>query len=204
MTNTNKHWDDIYQTKTEQQLSWHQNHSTISLEWLLQIADKNDAIIDVGAGTSILADDLLNAGYRHLSLLEISAVAVQISKNRLKNHQYQPTFYQQNILDFNAKKTFKVWHDRAVFHFLTGEKEQKCYLQKLNQALEIGGYFLLATFSPQGPKTCSDLEIVRYDLDKITRLLGSNFQHVKTANEQHPHPNGSVQNFNYFLFKKLA
>lgn len=202
MTDTFKHWDKIYKSQKTTQVSWHQEHSTISLKWLLQIADKNDAIIDIGSGVSVLADNLLEAGFVHLSLLEISTTAMQISKDRLKNKPNQPIFYNENILDFATKQRFDVWHDRAVFHFLTNKKDQQTYRQKLNQYLKIGGYFLLATFSPQGPKFCSKLKVVQYNLDKIMQLLGENFQLIKTASEQHPHPNGEMQNFNYFLFMK--
>lgn len=204
MTNSFEHWNNIYKTKKLTNLSWHQNHSTISLKWLLQITNKNDTIIDIGSGVSTLVDNLLDAGFVNLSLLEISKTAIKTSKNRLKNKPCQPTFYQQNILDFTTKKKFDVWHDRAVFHFLIDKKDQETYLQKLNQYLKIGGYFILATFSPQGPKSCSNLEIVQYDLDKITRLLGLNFKLIKTTAEQHPNPNGGTQNFNYFLFTKSA
>jgi 2-polyprenyl-3-methyl-5-hydroxy-6-metoxy-1,4-benzoquinol methylase len=169
----------------------------------LAYTNKNANIIDVGSGVSILADNLLDEGYTHLSLLELSPTAIQTTQERLKSYSNRVNFYNENILDFQSNTQFDLWHDRAVFHFLTNEKDQQTYLNKLNQYLKPQGYFLLATFAPTGPKQCSDLNIVQYDTDKIVPLLGNNFTLIKTTSETHPHPNGSTQDFNYFLFQKL-
>ncbi|SMN11587.1 SAM-dependent methyltransferases [uncultured Candidatus Thioglobus sp.] len=195
-----KHWEAIYQNKKHKEISWHQTHSTISLDWILHYTDKNSAIIDVGSGVSVLADNLLEQGYDNLSLLELSPTAIQTVKARLKNDKV--TFYNQNILNFETDKRFNLWHDRAVFHFLTDEKDQQDYLSKLKQYLQKDGYFLLSTFALTGPKQCSALDIVQYDSDKITRLLGDDFKLLKTSHEKHPSPNGKTQDFNYFLLQK--
>jgi 2-polyprenyl-3-methyl-5-hydroxy-6-metoxy-1,4-benzoquinol methylase len=202
MTNMISHWDKVYQSKDHNQVSWHQTHSTISFEWILKHTQKNDSIIDVGSGVSILADNLLDEGYTHLSLLELSPTAIQTTKDRLKAHTSKVNFYNENILNFQSDTQFDLWHDRAVFHFLTNEKDQKTYLNKLDQYLKPQGYFLLATFAPTGPKQCSELDIVQYDKDKITQLLGDDFTLIQTTSETHPHPNGSTQDFNYFLLQK--
>jgi len=203
MTDTLSHWDKVYQSKDHTQVSWHQNHATLSFDWILAYTDKNANIIDVGSGVSILADNLLDEGYTHLSLLELSPTAIQATKERLKSYSNRVNFYNENILNFQSNSQFDLWHDRAVFHFLTDEKDQQTYLNKLNQYLEPQGYFLLATFAPTGPKQCSELDIVQYDKDKIVQLLGGGFALIKTTSETHPHPNGSTQDFNYFLFQKL-
>jgi 2-polyprenyl-3-methyl-5-hydroxy-6-metoxy-1,4-benzoquinol methylase len=169
----------------------------------LAYTDKNANIIDVGSGVSILADNLLDEGYTHLSLLELSLTAIQATKERLKSYSNRVNFYNENILDFETDTQYDLWHDRAVFHFLTDEQEQQTYIKKLNQYLKPKGFFVLATFAPTGPKQCSDLNIVQYDTDKIVPLLGNNFTLIKTTSETHPHPNGSTQDFNYFLFQKL-
>lgn len=202
MTDTRTHWDKVYITKNHDKISWHQAQATISLDWILDITNKDDAIIDVGSGVSVLADNLLAQGYQHLSLLEISPNAMQTMKQRLINYSNRVHFYNENILEFQTNIRFNLWHDRAVFHFLTDKKDQKIYIQKLKQHLKSGAYFLLATFSPTGPKRCSELNIVQYDVDKITQLLGSDFELLKTTSEIHPHPNGTTQNFNYFLLQK--
>ena len=202
MTNIRTHWDTIYTSKNHDKVSWYQAQATISLDWILDVTNKNNTIIDVGAGTSVLADNLLERDYQHLFLLEISSNAIQTMKNRLENYLHRVHFYNENVLMFQAEIQFDLWHDRAVFHFLTDKKDQKTYLEKLRQQLKSGGYFLLATFAPTGPKQCSELNIVQYDVDKITQLLGNDFKLIKTTSETHPHPNGTTQDFNYFLLQK--
>ncbi len=203
MTDTLSHWDKVYQDKDHTQVSWHQDHATISFDWILDCTQKNDAIIDVGAGVSILVDNLLDEGYNNISLLELSPTAIKTTRERLTNYSNKVSFYNENILDFHSDAQFDLWHDRAVFHFLTDKKDQKTYINKLDQYLKPYGYFLLATFAPTGPKECSELNIEQYDTDKITCLLGDGFSLIKTTAESHPHPNGSMQDFNYFLFQKL-
>lgn len=202
MSDEFSHWDHIYKNANLEKVSWHQQHSTISFNWIVESTKKQDAIVDIGSGVSILADNLLAAGFTDISLLELSTQALNTLKTRLKKSTDKLSFYNENILDFESNTTFKLWHDRAVFHFLTNPKDQQTYLQKLNQYLEKDGLFLLATFSPEGPTQCSELDIVQYDVKKITQLLGDRFNLLKTQSEAHPHPNGSVQHFNYFLFKK--
>ncbi|MCH9745399.1 MAG: class I SAM-dependent methyltransferase [Proteobacteria bacterium] len=196
------HWDKVYTTKKHSQVSWHQDHATISLDWIIEVIQPNDAIIDVGCGVSVLADNLLDKGFSDLSLLELSSIALKSTQKRLVSNLNKVSFYHQNILDFSTKKYFKLWHDRAVFHFLTDPNDQKTYIQKLNDYLQKDGFFLLATFALDGPKQCSELDIVQYDEKKISRLLSKNFKLIKTVTESHVKPNGGVQKFNYFLLQK--
>lgn len=202
MTDKFKHWDQVYQTKDHQQVSWHQAHATLSLDWILTHTQPNDVVIDVGCGVSILADELLDKGYQDLSLLELSTSALDTLKARLSKRANQPKFHNVNILEFESDQCYDLWHDRAVFHFLTNSDDRQIYLNKLKQYLNSGGYFLLATFAPDGPNECSELPTEQYDNTKISTLLGEEFQLIKSATEQHPHPNGSTQSFNYFLFQK--
>lgn len=202
MVDTRTHWDTIYKNKSHDETSWYQVHSAVSLDWILNVTNKNDVIIDVGAGVSVLTDNLLEQGYRNLSLLEISPSAIQTMKERLMDDSNRVHFYNEDILEFQIDTRFDLWHDRAVFHFLTDEKDQQIYIEKLKWHLKSGGYFLLATFTPTGPKRCSKLDIVQYDVNKVTQLLGNDFKLIKTTGETHPHPNGSTQDFNYFLLQK--
>jgi trans-aconitate methyltransferase len=198
------HWDQVYNNKAHAQLSWHQECSTLSYDWILEFTQPEDSIIDVGCGVSILADELLAKKYQQISLLELSDSALNTIKKRLKKEVTADIrFYHQDILEFNTSQTFKLWHDRAVFHFLTTEEEQLIYLKKLKQYLELGGYFLLATFAPDGPKKCSNLNTVQYNKDKISTFLGADFKCLRVKNEHHPHPNGTAQSFNYFLFQRI-
>jgi arsenite methyltransferase len=202
MTDSFSHWDKVYTTKKHDQVSWHQDHPTISLDWIMQYTHQSDAIIDIGCGVSLLADNLLGEGYSDLSLLELSKNAIEAIQKRLTPEKDKVSFYNQNILKFSSKKRFKLWHDRAVFHFLTDPDDQQIYIQKLDDYLQKDGFFLLATFSPDGPTQCSELEVVQYDEKKITQLLGQSFKLIKTTTESHPHPNGDTQEFNYFLLQK--
>lgn len=202
MLDSLKHWDQVYNNNDHSQLSWHQDESTISLSWILDYANKSDPIIDIGSGVSVLADNLIDNGYQDLSLLELSPTAINITKDRLDKKANNVTFYNKNVLDFNPDKIYKLWHDRAVFHFLTDTKEQQIYIDKLNQYISPGGYFVLATFSKTGPSECSDLAIVQYDEDKISKMLYDNFRLIISTSETHPHPNGGAQSFNYFCFQK--
>ena len=131
MTDTLTHWDKVYRSKNHTKVSWYQDHATISFGWILECTNKDDSIIDVGSGVSILADNLLDEGYTHLSLLELSPAAIQATKDRLKSYSNKVNFYNENILDFQSNTQFDLWHDRAVFHFLTDEKDQQTYLNKL-------------------------------------------------------------------------
>ena len=203
MTSKFTHWDEVYKTKDHEKVSWFQARSTISYDWITESIKQDDAIIDVGCGVSILADNLLKKGFDNLSLLELSTTALNACKDRLKSYHGKLNFYNENILDFEPKTTFKLWHDRAVFHFLTDPNDQQTYIKKLEKYLEKDGFFLLATFSPEGPKQCSELDIVQYDVSKITQLLGDQFKLINSTSEAHPHPNGMTQHFNYFLFKKV-
>ncbi len=168
----------------------------------MQYTRQSDTIIDVGCGVSLLADNLLGEGYSDLSLLELSKNAIEAIQKRLAPEKDKVSFYNQNILKFSSKKRFKFWHDRAVFHFLNDPNEKQVYIQKVDDYLLKYGFFLLATFSPDGPTQCSELEVVQYDEKKITQLLNQSFKLIKTTTESHPHPNGDTQEFNYFLLQK--
>ena len=198
------HWEEIYKSRDHAQVSWHQTHPITSLEWILEHTEPSQAIIDVGSGVSVLMDNLIEAGYSNLSAVELSKSAVIATQKRLGSNASLPKFYVLNILDFENNQRFDLWHDRAVFHFLTVESEQKNYIKKLNMCLAKGGYFLLATFAPEGPSSCSSLDVMRYDEMALSTLLGDDFRLIKTSHEDHTTPNGKMQTFNYFLLQKIS
>jgi len=202
MTDSSSHWNKVYTTKKHDQIGWHQDHPTISLDWIMQYTRQSDTIIDVGCGVSLLADNLLAEGYSDLSLLELSKNAIKAIQKRLTPEKDKVSFYNQNILKFSSKKQFKLWHDRAVFHFLTNPDDQQTCIQKLDDYLQKDGFFLLANFSQDGPTQFSELEVVQYDEKKITQLLNQSFKLIKTTTESLPHPNGDNQEFNFFYCKK--
>ena len=135
-------------------------------------------------------------------MLELSKNAIKAIQKRLTPEKDKVSFYNQNILKFSSKKQFKLWHDRAVFHFLTNPDDQQTCIQKLDDYLQKDGFFLLANFSQDGPTQFSELEVVQYDEKKITQLLNQSFKLIKTTTESLPHPNGDTQEFNFFYCKK--
>lgn len=202
MANTTKHWHSVWRNKDQKQLSWYQKNADLSISLIQKVGNKNAKIIDVGAGASTLVDGLLNLGFGRISLVEISEQALDLTQKRLGDNAAKIQFINQNILHFEPKTTFDIWHDRAVFHFLTASTEQQTYIKILDNCLKIGGHFILATFAPSGPKQCSNLEIVQYDQHKITNLLPAHFELIEVNSETHKTPDGSSQDFNYFCFLK--
>ena len=200
-----QHWEAVYQNKSVDSVSWYQERPIVSLELIEQTGiDKDAEIIDVGAGASMLEDYLLEQGYGNITVLDISKTAIDHAQRRLGNKASRVNWMISDITTFESEKRFRLWHDRAVFHFLTDAHDRVSYLQKLMQHLEPGGYFILATFGIGGPEKCSGLDIVQYDREKIGALLGESFRLLGERFEEHVTPGGATQKFNFFLFRYLA
>ncbi len=200
-----EHWEAVFATRAPQEMSWFQSSSKHSLELIERARiGARDGIIDVGGGCSSLIDQLLEYGYQDLSVLEISAKALEISRARLGLRAERISWIEADVTQFRAQRRFKLWHDRAVFHFMLQESEQRAYLKALRGALEVGGQLILAAFSPEGPKRCSGLEIRPYDEARIKETLGGEFELLESQREQHLTPAGKIQEFNYFRFLRRA
>ena len=199
------HWKNIYQTKDPKNVSWFAPHLFKSLEFLTKTSlEKNDPMIDVGAGTSTLADDLLGQGFTRLTILDISSESLEVSKKRLGKEAQKIEWIVGDITSAKLSKNYyKLWHDRAVFHFLTKPEEKEKYKLMLRESLAPKGYALIATFSLEGPEKCSGLEVFRYSPETLSRDLGAGFQLMEAATESHKTPSGTVQAFIYCLFQKL-
>lgn len=193
------HWENVYQKKGPNKVSWFQEYAETSLKVIQQhVSDKNAHIIDIGAGASTLVDSLLNSGYKHLNVLDISDEALDIAKERLGEKQAQVNWFTTNILDTSLPKHhFDFWHDRAVFHFLTKQEDREKYVAQVFNALKPGGKVIISTFGPDGPLKCSGLPIVRYDHDTLHDEFGSAFTLLEHGKEDHLTPDGSVQKFIY-------
>ena len=204
MDTQKNHWENVYKSKGPEQVSWFQPHLTKSLELITQSGvDKKARIIDIGGGTSTLADDLFAKGYSDLTVLDISAEALNQSKKRLGEKAGQMTFIETDILKAGLPKNgFDLWHDRAVFHFLTQRDERKAYLETLRQSLKPGGFVIIASFSLEGPPKCSGLDVMRYSPEILGRELGSDFALLNSCFERHKTPFNSFQDFVYCLYKK--
>lgn len=193
------HWDNVYQTKTATEVSWFQEHAERSLEFIRNTGVAKDGhIMDVGGGASTLADDLLRDGYRNVTVLDISPAALEAAKKRLGLDAFRVHWRVADItqIEFPAASV-DVWHDRAVFHFLTSPHDRQRYVQSVLNAVKPGGHVIVATFAEDGPLQCSGLETMRYRPDTLHGEFGAEFDLVKSANEVHHTPAGKDQKFVY-------
>jgi SAM-dependent methyltransferase len=196
------HWDKIYQTKTLQELSWTQASCARSLEFIQKSGVPLDApIIDVGGGASILVDQLLDLGYRDVTVLDLSATALSIAQTRLGERARRVAWLERDITKGGLARRYRVWHDRAVFHFLTEDRDRRAYAENLRASLEAGGFLVLSAFSKDGPTRCSGLEIRQYECEDLLGELGGSLTLVDRAKEDHRTPFGTVQKFSYCFFK---
>ena len=195
------HWENVYQKKSPREVSWYQPNPVLSLQLIRDTRLALDAaIIDVGGGASTLVDELCESGYTRVSVLDISAKALAHSKHRLAEKVSTVKWYEEDVTRFNPPQRFALWHDRAVFHFLTHREDRESYIKVLKKALEPRGHLIMMTFAIDGPNKCSGLDIVQYDAEKLTAELGAGFELVETGFEVHLTPAGNPQKFAYFRF----
>ena len=198
------HWQNVYQDKSSLDVSWYQKEPSLSLELIhsTQVA-RDEAIIDVGGGASVLVDHLCNERYTNLAVLDISENALASAKKRLGDLAKSVEWIGSDITQFNASHQFSLWHDRAVFHFLTDQSDRKSYVKAIKRALRPGGHLIIAAFAIGGPEKCSGLDIVQYDADKLIAELGEDFELVEERDEMHITPANKEQKFMYFRFIKI-
>ncbi|MCK9213546.1 MAG: class I SAM-dependent methyltransferase [Rhodoferax sp.] len=193
------HWENVYQTKPADTVSWFQAHAEHSLALIQSIGcDKSASIIDVGGGASTLVDDLLTAGYGKLSVLDLSSEALSVARQRLgiKGNPVEWIVGDICQVDLPAQ-AYDIWHDRAVFHFLTDPADRRAYVEQVMKAVKPGGRVIVATFGPDGPEKCSGLPVKRYSPDGLHGEFGSSFELIEHASEAHTTPTGNVQHFIY-------
>ena len=199
------HWENIYHTKDFAQVSWFKPHLTASLEIILGLAiQKGDPVIDVGGGASTLVDDLLEAGFQDITILDISKKALEVSQKRLGQQSKKIKWIEGDVTQTELpEQHYEIWHDRAVFHFLTNSEDRRRYIDALEYSLKAGGHVIVATFSLKGPERCSGLEIVRYSPESLQLELGKRFKLIKSFAESHKTPFGTTQEFMYGHFQKV-
>ena len=197
------YWEKIYQTKKPDAVSWYCPHLEKSRELIRRSAiSLSAAIIDVGGGASTLVDDLLKEGFHDITVLDISAAAIETTKKRLGKQANQVTWVTADITETDLPKNrYDVWHDRAVFHFLTEPQQRTAYIRQVLLAVKPGGHVIIATFGPEGPLKCSGLNVMRYDADALHDAFGAGFQLEDSATLLHATPFGTTQQFVYCLFK---
>ena len=198
------HWEEVYGQKDATSVSWYAPHLEQSLHYVRQAApDKAAAIIDVGGGESTLVDDLLADGYANLTVLDISAAALDATRRRLGENGQRVTWQAADILDAELPAAaYDVWHDRAVFHFLVGEAQRRRYVTQALRALKPGGFAIVGTFGPLGPDKCSGLPVSRYSADELHGAFGDPFELLDSSVELHTTPWGSTQQFVYCFCRR--
>lgn len=200
------HWEKIYSTNQPDQVSWYKPHLETSVNWIGELSLGKDAnIIDVGGGASTLVDDLVEIGYRSITVIDLSRTALALTKKRLGERAALVTWIEGDITSMDLPvHHYDLWHDRAVFHFLTSSEQQQRYVENLSKALRPGGHVIMATFSVEAPPKCSGLPVQRYSPEELERILGSAFVLKKKSKELHVTPGGVEQMYLYCLFKKVA
>lgn len=205
MNSEKQHWENIYRTKSSNHVSWYAPHLKRSLDGILKLRLPHKAkIIDVGGGASTLPDDLLTNGFQNITILDISAEALKVSKDRLGKNAEQVSWLEADVRAVDlGENSFDLWHDRAVFHFLTHPKDRSDYIRVLNKAVKPDGYVLIATFGLNGPLKCSGLDIVRYSPPSLQAELGNGFKLRESFSEIHKTPFDTTQEFVYCHFQKV-
>jgi SAM-dependent methyltransferase len=196
-----EHWERIYRTKDPTQVSWYQPEPTLSLDLIRRVAPDRDApLIDVGGGASMLVDGLLDAGYRRVTVLDLAPAALAIAQERIGARALRVTWTAGSILDAPlALQAYAVWHDRAVFHFLTDRQDRARYVAQARRAVRPNGHVIVASFSPEGPAKCSGLDVARYSPEGMHAEFGEGFRLLDSVHEDHRTPAGAAQAFVYCL-----
>lgn len=198
------HWEHVYTTKAPTQVSWHQDHLFLSLQLIRRTGmPRTGHLIDVGGGTSTLVDDLLAAGFQSITVLDVSATALQVARTRLGPQAGTVTWMEADITQAAfPDKIFDVWHDRAVFHFLTHPTDRQHYIDRVRAAVRPGGYVIVASFAADGPQQCSGLDVMRYSSDSLHHEFGQGFALIESVSENHHTPFGTEQKFIYCLCRR--
>ncbi len=196
-----EHWDHAYTARQTRKVSWYQQTPALSLEMIKNARIAMDApLIDVGGGASLLVDSLLEEGYRDITVLDISPIALNKARRRLGDRASRVKWIEKDITCFETERKFDLWHDRALFHFLTHEGDRKKYIRVLKKSLQPGGHLVISTFAMGGPQRCSGLDIVQYDARKLEQELGGEFTLVEQEQVLHHTPAEKEQLFEFFRF----
>lgn len=199
--NRKNHWETVYETKNPNEVSWTQEIPKTSLDFIKSFdLTKKSKIIDIGGGDSKLVDFLIEEGFENITVLDISAKAIEKAKKRLGTNAEKVNWIVSDITEFEPNETFEVWHDRATFHFLTSEEQIQKYMQTARKS--VSGYLTVGTFSENGPKKCSGLDIKQYSEETLTAEMENGFEKIKCVTEDHTTPFETKQNFVFCSFKR--
>ena len=197
------HWENIWTRKKSNEVSWYQEYPRTSVDLILSTNPSKDAkIIDVGGGDSNLVGKLLDLGFKNITILDVSAKALERAKERLGGRAEVVKWIECDIRKLDTNDRYDVWHDRALLHFLTSEEDLKNYVELTRKHLKEGGYFILSTFSTNGPMMCSGVDTIQYSEESIKKLFSNGFEHIKSFEEEHRTPHGMGQIFTCNVFRK--
>lgn len=201
---TRAHWERVYRSRRADEVSWYEEEPRLSLELLHEAgAATNSAIIDIGGGASRLAESLLREGFEDITVLDISAPALDAAKAHLGADHARVDWIAADVTRWQPPRTYDFWHDRAAFHFLTEAEDAQAYARVLRQALKPGGAAIIGTFAPDGPERCSGLPVCRHDANSIAAILGEGVALVSERRHTHATPWSASQNFQFSTFRRL-
>ena len=197
------HWDNVYVSRGETDVSWYQDSPTPSLDLIALTGLPADAaIIDIGGGASRLVDHLLRENLGRLTVLDLSGAALDAARNRLGDRAARVKWVVADVTTWQPSQAYDLWHDRAAFHFLTDQDDQAAYVARLKQAVKPAGFVIIGTFAPDGPERCSGLPIVRHDAATLAARLGHEFDLIDARRHDHTTPWGAVQRFQFATFRR--
>ena len=197
-----EHWEQVYRSRRPDEVSWYEASPDVSLRLVASLAPDPVAFVDVGGGASLLADRLVAADWTDLTVLDVSGRALDLVRRRLAARAAAVTLVRADVLDWQPDRTFDLWHDRAVFHFLTAAGARSRYLRTAELAIPPGGAVVVATFAPDGPPRCSGLAVRRYDVDGLRAELGDRFELVHGERVEHVTPGGATQPFTWVVARR--
>ncbi len=196
-----QHWEQVYREKDAREVSWYQPRPEVSLELIRIAGCPHDApLIDIGGGAATLVDCLLESGYTDLSVLDIAEPALLAAQQRLGRQAAKVAWIQADITEFAPPRKYRIWHDRAVFHFLTGDADRQAYIAALREGLQRGGHLVIGAFTHDGPPMCSGLPVRRYSAGLLNQTLGEEFELLGSREEGHRTPAGKTQEFCFYLY----
>lgn len=206
MSSRQDHWNTVYRTKESDKVSWYQKRPDLSLELIRSVTTKSvkeTSVIDIGGGASFIIDSLLEEGYGKLAVLDISMDSLNIAKQRLGEKAKDVKWIEGDITAAQNLGSYDVWHDRAVFHFLTDPEDRDKYVKVLNDTVPVGGHLIIATFALDGPDKCSMLPVCKYDYESLAKTFEPSFELVRHQQHQHSTPMGNIQPFTFVVLKKI-
>lgn len=200
-----KHWENIYATKDLKSVSWYQSKPRVSLQLIAELHVSTDSkIIDIGGGDSLLVDNLLDLGFKDITVLDVSEKALERAKTRLGHRANDVKWIRKDVTLFDPDEKYDLWHDRAAFHFLTEEQEIDAYVKSMHESLNVGGKVVIGTFSKDGPIKCSGIDITQYDMKSLSERFGNWFDKIHCMSSDHETPSHKIQNFIFCSFQKKS